>query len=59
VRTRLGRTGPQLMTDGADVVVRPWSAGTHDPSNHPVDRAIMATRNAVLGLFGLDPVGDL
>jgi acetoin utilization protein AcuC len=38
------------MTDGADPVVKPW-----EPSDDPIDRAVLATRVAVFPLHGLDP----
>ena len=41
------------MTDGAAATYRPWAPGTAPDS---VDRAILATRNAVFPLFGLDPM---
>lgn len=56
VTARFGRPGPDLMTDGADGVHRPWSSG-FDPSD-PLDRAVRATRQAVFPALGLDPVHD-
>jgi acetoin utilization protein AcuC len=41
------------MTDGGDPVYQPWSPGYHAPD--AVDRAILATRQAVFPLLGLDP----
>jgi acetoin utilization protein AcuC len=58
VRERVGREGPRRMTDGADPRPSAWSPGTNDPAGSAVDRAITATREAVLGLHGLDPFGD-
>jgi acetoin utilization protein AcuC len=46
------REVPLRMTDEADVVYRPWQP-TDDPD--PVDRAVIATRQAVFPLHGLDP----
>jgi len=57
VRERTGREGPRRMTDGAQPRPRPWSAEDNDPAASAVDRAITATREAVLGLHGLDPYG--
>jgi acetoin utilization protein AcuC len=42
------------MTDGADTEVRTWTSG-YDPAN-PVDRAILATRQAIFPEHGLDPM---
>ena len=42
------------MTDGAPAVFVPFESG-YDPAN-PVDRAIMATRDAVFPLNGLMPL---
>jgi acetoin utilization protein AcuC len=50
---RPGRAVPTSMTDGATPTYRPWSPGTTPDS---VDRAILATRNAVFPLLGLDPM---
>ena len=49
---RPDREVPLRMTDGIDPVYEPWQ-----PTGEPdaVDRAIMATRNAVFPLHGLDP----
>jgi acetoin utilization protein AcuC len=57
VRDRLGRVGPQRMTDGVEPSVRPWSADPDDPVSDAVDDAVMATREATFGLHGLDPLG--
>jgi acetoin utilization protein AcuC len=43
---------PETMTDGGSTDWTPWIPGD-TPSQ--VDRAIMATRNAVFPFFGLDP----
>jgi acetoin utilization protein AcuC len=43
---------PETMTDGVEPSVEPWEPGT---AQDPVDKAIMATRNAVFPLHGLDP----
>jgi acetoin utilization protein AcuC len=53
VRARTGRHAPERMTDGADTEVRTWESG-YDPAD-PVDRAVMATRQAVFPEHGLDP----
>jgi acetoin utilization protein AcuC len=57
IERRLGRPAPARMTDGRDGSFRPWSTG-YDPGDH-VDRAVMATRNAVFPLHGLDPHLDV
>lgn len=46
--------GPATMSDGSGAEVTPWSAG-FDPED-PVDRVVMATRNAVFPYHGLDPL---
>ncbi|MDX6327524.1 MAG: acetoin utilization protein AcuC [Nocardioidaceae bacterium] len=51
---RLGRQAPLRMTDGRNPVYRDWSQG-YDP-NSWLDRAILATRNAVFPTHGLDPM---
>ena len=55
-----GVEGPQTMGDLADkdlpVWVRPWEMG-HNP-DRPADAAILATRQAVFPLHGLDPWFD-
>jgi acetoin utilization protein AcuC len=51
-----GRPGPATMTDGADLVWTPWSAG-FDPADD-VDRAVRATRGIAFPLLGLDPLHD-
>jgi acetoin utilization protein AcuC len=53
VRDRTGRDAPELMTEGAPGSFAPFESG-YDPAE-PVDRAIMATRNAVFPLNGLMP----
>jgi len=52
-RARTGVDPPQTMTDGAPASFPPFSSG-YDPADS-VDRAIMATRNAVFALHGLLP----
>jgi acetoin utilization protein AcuC len=42
------------MTEGESAAFEPFDSG-HDPG-HPVDQAIMATRNAVFPLHGLMPL---
>jgi acetoin utilization protein AcuC len=54
VAQRTGRTAPGHMTDGAPAKFQPFESG-YDPAD-PVDRAIMATRNAVFPLHGLMPI---
>ncbi|NUW33659.1 acetoin utilization protein AcuC [Nonomuraea sp. SMC257] len=53
-RERTGETPPLTMTDGRNPEFRSLSGG-YDPGD-PIDRAIMATRNAVFPLHGLDPM---
>jgi acetoin utilization protein AcuC len=53
----LGRQPPQRMTDGRDGSYREWFGG-YDPADH-IDRAVLATRNAVYPWHGLDPLHDL
>jgi acetoin utilization protein AcuC len=52
-RARTGARPPETMTDGAAASFAPFSSG-YDPAD-AVDRAIMATRNAVFPLHGLLP----
>jgi acetoin utilization protein AcuC len=54
VAQRTGVTAPEQMTDGPAAVFQPFESG-YDPG-HPVDRAIMATRNAVFPFHGLMPL---
>ena len=54
VRWRTGLTAPERMTEGAPAVFVPFESG-YDPED-PVDRAIMATRDAVFPWHGLMPV---
>ncbi|MEP6463793.1 MAG: acetoin utilization protein AcuC [Frankiaceae bacterium] len=49
-----GRPAPELLTDGAAPIYRPWDAG-HGDSYDRLDRAIAATRRAVFPEHGLDP----
>lgn len=56
ISARVGRDAPSTMGDGVDPWWRSWHAG-FDPSD-ATDRAIMATRNAVFPLNGLDPYFD-
>jgi acetoin utilization protein AcuC len=53
-----GKPAPTLLGD-RDEAPRPdpWDAGDGDPDS-PLDRAIAATRHAVLPLHGLDPSTD-
>jgi acetoin utilization protein AcuC len=54
VRERTGVAAPDRMTDGVDTEPRAWASG-YDPAN-PVDRAVLATRQAVFPEHGLDPM---
>jgi acetoin utilization protein AcuC len=54
VHRRTGRAAPELMTEGQTAEFPPFDSG-YDPAD-PVDRAIMATRNAVFPLHGLMPL---
>lgn len=54
VRETLGRTPPFRMTDGRTPIWRDFGAG-FDPDTW-LDRAIMATRERVFPLHGLDPL---
>jgi len=54
---RTGSRGRPFMGDGVPLAYRPWDAGDGD-ADDPVDRAIAATRHAVLPLHGLDPLRD-
>jgi acetoin utilization protein AcuC len=54
VRERTGETAPLTMTDGRNPEFRDL-AGGYDPAD-PIDRAVMATRQAVFPLHGLDPM---
>jgi acetoin utilization protein AcuC len=48
-----GQPAPEKMTDGRPAKFRPWEDG-YDPDSW-LDRAILATRNSVFPLFGIDP----
>lgn len=48
---------PRRLGDGAQPHYRRWDAGEGDPDD-PLDRAVAATRRAVLPLLGLDPLAD-
>ena len=52
-RVRTGVIPPATMTEGAPASFVPFPSG-YDPAD-PVDRAIIATRNAVFPLHGLPP----
>lgn len=54
-RSAPGRMG-DLPADRLPIWVQPWSMG-HNP-DHPVDRAVLATRQALFPLHGLDPWFD-
>jgi acetoin utilization protein AcuC len=53
-RVRTGVIPPDTMTEGAPASFVPFSSG-FDPAD-PIDRAIVATRNAVFPLHGLPPL---
>jgi acetoin utilization protein AcuC len=53
VTQRTGLPAPEQMTDGPPAEFEPFESG-YDPSD-AVDRAIMATRNAIFPLHGLMP----
>ncbi|WP_203912388.1 acetoin utilization protein AcuC [Rhizocola hellebori] len=44
---------PQRMTDDADVGFEPWQPGV---GQDPLDRTILATRQAIFPYYGLDPM---
>jgi acetoin utilization protein AcuC len=52
VRTALGRTPPQRLTDGREPAYRDWNEG-YDPGTW-LDRSIQATREEIFPLHGLD-----
>src|SRR6266536_653271 len=54
VRRRTGQPAPELMTDGLPGQFSSFESG-FDPGD-PVDRAILATRNAIFPLHGLMPL---
>jgi acetoin utilization protein AcuC len=54
VKERTGQTAPLTLTDGRHPEFRDFSTG-YDPADG-IDRAIMATRNAVFPFHGLDPL---
>jgi len=54
VRRRTGRSAPELMTEGRPAQFPSFESG-YDPAD-PVDRMIMATRNAVFPMHGLMPL---
>ena len=57
VEPMVGFPPPEVMGDDGDAAPpRPWSAG-YDPGD-PVDRVILATRQAVFGWCDLDPLYD-
>ena len=51
-----GFPAPVVMGDGALRLPRPWEQG-YDPAD-PVDRTILAVRNAIFPDHGLDPLYD-
>ncbi|KRE60910.1 acetoin utilization protein AcuC [Nostocoides sp. Soil756] len=57
VQELLGRPGPRRMGDLPEdrlpIWVQPWTMG-HNP-DHPLDRSVFGTRQAVFPLHGLDP----
>ena len=48
-----GHDVPLRLTDNADVSFEPWQPGV---GGDPLDRAILATRQAVFPYYGLDPL---
>jgi len=60
VEETMGRSAPTRMGDlpaeSLPIWVQPWSMG-HNPES-PIDRAILATRQAVFSHHGLDPWFD-
>ena len=54
VRRRTAQPAPELMTDGLPGQFSSFESG-YDPAD-PIDRAIIATRNAVFPLHGLMPL---
>jgi acetoin utilization protein AcuC len=54
VARRTGLTAPEHMTEGAPVQFEPFESD-HNP-DQAIDRAIMATRNAVFPAYGLMPL---
>jgi len=54
VLERLGRSAPTRLTDGRDAAFRDWNDG-YDPGTW-LDRSILATREAIFPLHGLDPL---
>ena len=54
VRDVLGQSPPPLLTDGRTPTYKAWEEG-YDPDS-PLDRAILATRQAVFPAHGLDPM---
>jgi acetoin utilization protein AcuC len=54
VRETLGRHAPHRLTDGRTPAYRDWTQG-YDPDTW-LDRAILATRQEVFPLHGLDPM---
>ncbi|HWH29027.1 MAG TPA: acetoin utilization protein AcuC [Mycobacteriales bacterium] len=50
-----GEFAPTHLTDGKPVQVHPWEGGHGDPDD-AVDRAVVATREAVFPHHGLDPM---
>jgi acetoin utilization protein AcuC len=54
VAERCGRRAPQAMTDGRTPAYRDWSEG-YDPDVW-LDRAVLATREAIFPAHGLDPM---
>jgi acetoin utilization protein AcuC len=52
VRSRLGRDAPARMTDGRVPEYRDWSSGANPED--PLDRAVLATRDSVFPLHGID-----
>ena len=58
VLRQTGQVAPHAMTDGATPLTKAWADGGYDPSDW-VDRAILATREAVFPTHGLEPLFDV
>lgn len=56
VRERTDEIAPRRMTDGQTPEVLTWASG-YDPAS-PIDRAVLATRQAVFPEHGLDPLTE-
>jgi len=54
---KAGEFAPTHLDDGKPFEVRPWEGGHGDPDD-AVDRAVVATREAVFPHWGLDPLAE-